>query len=321
MSGRSDQFSLGIVAFQVLFGFHPFLGDTEAETMANISRALWFCDHMPKQHFATLGPIFYRVFAQRPDDRFPSCWEFIQSLAEHFGLEPTSGVNELTTRRLRTGTLRRDTSSSNRMASPAPAPRKRLRSYLLAGLSSALLAVTSIVIFAQMKQIYSDLPRAPGYEPIEDLQDEIVKTGTTLPLEPEPQIRIKLRGDSLKIGATQFGKTQRDVLILFMDQQNEYPLASLIVQFDTPWPDCTSSPSSYNIEFHNAKSQHRTSLFRSKKSLPPGEVFTFSCDSSGKVKLHIEGAFPGIQSSWKILILAPSDQLFRWKEKDEKKRK
>ena len=308
MKGWSDQFSLGIIAFELLVGFHPFVAETEQETIQNISECQWFCDHMPKDQFKSLGPIFYRVFAQQPEDRFPSCWEFVDALAEHFGVEATSTVTEITGRRR--------TSSTNTRAQRQPrSTRSQLKTYFAITLASAVFVIVVLGIFAMKEQGYLTLPKRPGYEPIEKLKEEIVHIEPILKSKPEFDIDIKLRSKSIPIGSIQIGGSDKQVLILLMDAQQATPAVTLILQFESSFPHCASLLTSYSIEFNSTVSPGRTSLFRNKKKLPPGEVFTISCDSRGNAILDIEGAFPGIQSSWKIHIRSQPTDFFRWRKK------
>jgi serine/threonine-protein kinase len=78
IDGRSDQFSLGVVAFRMLAGRLPFDGPT---LTAVLSRILW---HEPEYQNAELAPsireILARALAKDPASRFGTCVEFAQEL-------------------------------------------------------------------------------------------------------------------------------------------------------------------------------------------------------------------------------------------------
>jgi len=78
IDGRSDQFSLGVVAFRMLAGRLPFDGPT---LTAVLSKILW---HEPEYRNAELAPsireILARVLAKEPSSRFATCVEFVQAL-------------------------------------------------------------------------------------------------------------------------------------------------------------------------------------------------------------------------------------------------
>ncbi|PYV16910.1 MAG: hypothetical protein DMG07_06915, partial [Acidobacteria bacterium] len=78
IDGRSDQFSLGVVAFRMLAGRLPFDGPT---LTAVLSKILWY---EPEYRNAELAPsireILARVLAKEPSSRFATCVEFVQAL-------------------------------------------------------------------------------------------------------------------------------------------------------------------------------------------------------------------------------------------------
>src|SRR5258708_28896943 len=84
IDGRSDQFSLGIVAFQMLTGRLPFVGETAHAVMFQLvsadPRAIPdACGPLAPGITAALG----KALAKNPNDRYPTCAAFVRELAEH----------------------------------------------------------------------------------------------------------------------------------------------------------------------------------------------------------------------------------------------
>ena len=82
-TGRSDQFSLAVIAYEMLTGKKPFQGDSWASVMHEIIMA----EPPPvTQHRQDLGEIVTTVLrkalAKDPAARYPTCKEFAQELAE-----------------------------------------------------------------------------------------------------------------------------------------------------------------------------------------------------------------------------------------------
>jgi ankyrin repeat protein len=84
IDGRSDQFSLAIVAFQMFTGRLPFVGDTAHAVMFQIVSADPLtvqdaCGHLPPGMTAALA----KGLAKNADGRYPTCAAFVRELAEH----------------------------------------------------------------------------------------------------------------------------------------------------------------------------------------------------------------------------------------------
>jgi serine/threonine protein kinase len=79
--GRSDQFSLAAIAFELLVGAKPFTGDSTAA----LSHAIVYGDR-PSAHRsnpvlpARVDGVFLRAFKRHPADRYSSCGEFVRAL-------------------------------------------------------------------------------------------------------------------------------------------------------------------------------------------------------------------------------------------------
>ncbi len=83
VDGRTDQFALGVVAFELLTGERPFTADSLPTLLFRIVRE---APPPPRRLNPTLprevDGIFERVFAKKPEDRFSSCAEFVEALAK-----------------------------------------------------------------------------------------------------------------------------------------------------------------------------------------------------------------------------------------------
>ena len=82
ISGRADQFSLAVIAYEVLTGEKPFIADSLPTLMFKIVRE----EPAPPQRLnATLSAevetVMRRALAKNPADRFVSCVDFVNALA------------------------------------------------------------------------------------------------------------------------------------------------------------------------------------------------------------------------------------------------
>jgi streptogramin lyase len=85
VDGRTDQYALGCVLFELLSGAPPFRRETEAQT-------LWA--HMqeepsPLATYPELDSIFARALAKEPEDRYESCNAFVDDARAALGLGPS----------------------------------------------------------------------------------------------------------------------------------------------------------------------------------------------------------------------------------------
>jgi len=81
VDGRTDQFSLGVMAYEMLTGQRPFQGDS----FASIIHQVLSMDPPPVETYReTLGPaatiVLRRALAKKSDDRYPTCLDFIRDL-------------------------------------------------------------------------------------------------------------------------------------------------------------------------------------------------------------------------------------------------
>jgi serine/threonine protein kinase/ankyrin repeat protein len=90
VDGRSDQFALATIAFQMLAGRMPFKGTTAHTLMFQIVTADPFD---PQPGDLPLSPalrsVLARALAKKPQDRFPDCASFIQELTNAAGGGPS----------------------------------------------------------------------------------------------------------------------------------------------------------------------------------------------------------------------------------------
>jgi WD40 repeat protein/tRNA A-37 threonylcarbamoyl transferase component Bud32 len=92
LDGRSDQYSLGVMLYEMITGVTPFRADTPiAILMAHVNRAL----PDPRQHNSELPPevveILYKTLSKNPNDRYKTCTEFAMAF-EHAIQHPTMNV-------------------------------------------------------------------------------------------------------------------------------------------------------------------------------------------------------------------------------------
>ena len=89
VDGRADQFSLAVIAYEVLTGEKPFLADQLPALLFRIVRE----DPVPAQRLnLTLAPqvdvVFRKALAKSAGDRYLSCLDFIEALATACGVNP-----------------------------------------------------------------------------------------------------------------------------------------------------------------------------------------------------------------------------------------
>ncbi len=81
VDGRSDQFSLAVVAFELLSGTRPFQGDS----LATLAHLIVYGDRPSIRQTnpvlpADLDEILHRGLARKPEQRFTTCTEFVAAL-------------------------------------------------------------------------------------------------------------------------------------------------------------------------------------------------------------------------------------------------
>lgn len=102
LDGRSDQYALALVAFQMLTGKLPFAGRTEHEAM--LKRLTAQPQKLAEARPDVLWPpglqeVFDRALSRRPEDRFPSVTDFAEALARAYGFVTPAAGGEAAGRR------------------------------------------------------------------------------------------------------------------------------------------------------------------------------------------------------------------------------
>jgi hypothetical protein len=98
VDGRADQFSLAVVAYQMLCGRRPFVAESDPALMFKIASEDAPPLHEVNRAFAPrTSEVLRRGLAKRPEQRFATCEEFIGRLSESLD-EPTTAAREATTR-------------------------------------------------------------------------------------------------------------------------------------------------------------------------------------------------------------------------------
>ena len=85
LDGRSDQWSLAVVAYEVATGSRPFHAESYTQVMAQIMTL----DHEPASNRNAALPkgvdaVFTRALAKKPAERFPNCRDFMEALQQAF---------------------------------------------------------------------------------------------------------------------------------------------------------------------------------------------------------------------------------------------
>ncbi len=85
IDGRADQYALAATAFHLLTGQQPFQHTNPAVVISQHLTAPppAIADRVPE--LSSLGPVFSRALAKKPNDRYPSCLEFAAALRMSLG--------------------------------------------------------------------------------------------------------------------------------------------------------------------------------------------------------------------------------------------
>lgn len=141
IDGRADQYALAASAFQLLTGVPPFKHENPAIV---ISRHLTaqppaISDHRPE--LSSLGPVFAKALAKRPEDRYDRCVDFARALAHRSAV--TADLEATRYAGAQTGPRHASTSSR---------PKTRRRLVISSALVLALTAVGAVVFLAQYER-------------------------------------------------------------------------------------------------------------------------------------------------------------------------
>jgi serine/threonine protein kinase len=87
ISGKSDQYALACVAFEMLSGSPPFAKDLDAAIIwAHVEEAPPSITSLRPEFPKELDEVLIRALAKSPEQRFPTCEEFADALSSAFGL-------------------------------------------------------------------------------------------------------------------------------------------------------------------------------------------------------------------------------------------
>jgi serine/threonine protein kinase len=82
VDGRSDQFSLAVVAFELLCGTHPFLADNLQSLFHRIlTQPVTSARKLNPDLPSAADGVFLRALAKQPSERYQTCAEFVSALA------------------------------------------------------------------------------------------------------------------------------------------------------------------------------------------------------------------------------------------------
>ncbi len=90
VDGRADQFALAVIAYEVLTGEKPFTGEYTPTLLYKICRE----DPAPARQLnptldAEIDHVLQRALAKSPDQRYPTCSEFVTDLQKALGASPS----------------------------------------------------------------------------------------------------------------------------------------------------------------------------------------------------------------------------------------
>ncbi|MBM7368271.1 serine/threonine-protein kinase [Gordonia hydrophobica] len=92
VDNRSDIYSLGCTAFHLITGQAPFIGKSMTSLMSgHLNHPAPAVSQVLPSLPAALDPVFARVLAKNPDDRYQTCAEFVSALSDAMnGVAPAS---------------------------------------------------------------------------------------------------------------------------------------------------------------------------------------------------------------------------------------
>jgi len=98
--GRSDQFSLAVIAFEMLTGTRPFAADSSPAVMHSIAYGVRPSAHAKHRALPSkIDAVFYRALSKRPEERYPSCGDLVAALASGLGRISVAEPGQAKTRR------------------------------------------------------------------------------------------------------------------------------------------------------------------------------------------------------------------------------
>ena len=86
-NGQADQFSLAVIAFEMLTGSKPFEADSPSALMFSIAHGARPSAHAKNRALPSrIDGVFHRAFRKRPEERYATSSEFVEALASALGM-------------------------------------------------------------------------------------------------------------------------------------------------------------------------------------------------------------------------------------------
>ncbi|MBS1876999.1 MAG: protein kinase [Acidobacteria bacterium] len=199
VTGRTDQFSLAVIAYEILTGERPFVADSLPSLLFKICRD----EPAPPQRLNTsLAPevegVFRRALAKDSAGRFPTCAEFIDELERACNLRPEwFPLSRGTSPTLPTVSTARpapgpapveDATIAGVIAEPPPAPPLRPATHTGRNLFLALVAVVVVGVGVLLLQRWMEPVPAPPPQASAEAKPIQPPSDSTKP-SPTPEVR------------------------------------------------------------------------------------------------------------------------------------
>ncbi|MCS7315713.1 MAG: protein kinase [Bryobacteraceae bacterium] len=185
VDGRADQFSLAVIAYELLTGQKPFAGDTLTTVLYKIVAE----QPRPPQEINPSLPwpvslVLGRALSKNPDERYPSCTEFVDALERALSTKPDwqagkpTGEEALPTATVGT-TVKEQVAARVEEAAVAPArPARRSRP------RAAMLVVALLGLAVVAGGVFVGWQRARSSSPAPE--QPMMTEGTGAPARPSP---------------------------------------------------------------------------------------------------------------------------------------
>lgn len=185
VDGRADQFSLAVIAYELLTGQKPFTGDTLTTVLYKIVAE----QPPPPQEINPSLPwpvslVLSRALAKNPEERYPTCTEFIDALEKALGTKADwqagkrTGEEALPTATVGTTVKEQVAARVEEAAAPPPAPPQTRRS------RAAILVLTFLGLAVVAGGIFVGWQRARSSPPVPE--PPAATADTRAPARPSP---------------------------------------------------------------------------------------------------------------------------------------
>lgn len=210
IDGKSDQFALAVLAYQMLAGQRPFEAPSEQGLILEIISSEPKSIHVANAALpAACDAIFRRAMSKEPSERYPTCAEFVQSLSSAI-LEPQTAVAP---EPLATAVTRATASAP--MAAPAAAaaaPAQASKSIWIAWGVAAIAVCAALGVFLtrssppaasaqQPAAAHAQAPASPTTASSPQLETAPAKHPRVAGTEPHP-VRVSRRAETPRAVAT-----------------------------------------------------------------------------------------------------------------------